>query len=338
MNYKNTPFLNANCPLCNSNNCSLLYEVKAKNSAIHSAVTTNEYDVEKINNLENHIKNRIWNNSTAKQIYCKNCSFTFSYPFVSGDSDYYNLAYHSNHETLQSNLWEWEFECTKDSMLSKINSKTQINLLEIGASIGDFIKGITKDNLIKKKNIVCTEYSSRGIKELEKLGVKALSVDIKTFYKNPIFQNRFDFICLFQVLEHLDQLDKLFETFEYISRPNCHIYVAVPNGNRIVFNEKNKSLLDLPPNHIGRYNSQSIEQLAQRFGWTLSEFKIQEQTSQEILTEMLYNRSLQRKIEDVNFNTYRKILTFLDVNILKIKIALQRKKIGDNIWFCLAKK
>jgi hypothetical protein len=104
-----------------------------------------------------------------------------------------------------------------------------------------------------------------------------------------------------------------------------------------VFNEKNKSLLDLPPNHIGRYNSQSIEQLAQRFGWTLSEFKIQEQTSQEILTEMLYNRSLQRKIEKVNFNTYKKVLTFIDVNILKVKIALQRKEIGDNIWFCLSK-
>jgi 2-polyprenyl-3-methyl-5-hydroxy-6-metoxy-1,4-benzoquinol methylase len=337
MKYNNTFISDVYCPLCNANNCTLLYKVDAKTSATHSAITTNAYGTENIIRLESHIKNQIWKSDFAQQVQCNSCSFTFSYPFVSGDSTYYNIAYHS--ENSQSiDLWEWEFERTKLSLIEKVIPDESINLLEIGASKGDFIKGITKNQLIDKKNIVCTEFSERGIKELEKIGVTALSLDVRTFNKNPIYQNRFHVICLFQVLEHLDQLDDLFETFDFISKTNAQIYIAVPNGKRIEFNEKNKSLLDLPPNHIGRYNQKSIKELAKRFGWTLTEFEIQEQTSSEILTEMLYNRSLQRKIENVNFNSFRKILTFIDVNLLKVKIAINRKKIGDNIWFCLTKQ
>jgi 2-polyprenyl-3-methyl-5-hydroxy-6-metoxy-1,4-benzoquinol methylase len=333
--HKNISFIN--CPICESKNISILYQVSSETCAkSFNQLRDTVFEDENFHKLNNHIKKTLWKSEFSSINRCANCSFVFASPFIAGDYTFYNMTYHGE-DGQSSNLWEWEFEQTRASIFAKLKPQETTNLLEIGANNGNFIKEITTNSLINKTDIICTEFSERGIKTLEKLDVTALSVDVRTFNNNPIYQNKFNIICLFQVLEHLDQLDKLFETFKYISKANANIYVAVPNGKRIEFNEKNKSLLDLPPNHIGRYNQKSIEKLAQKFGWTLSEFKIQEQTSNEILTEMLYNRSLQRKIEKVNFNTYKKVLTFIDVNILKVKIALQRKEIGDNIWFCLSK-
>lgn len=331
MKYLNRPSNTTKCPICNEGQSILRYVINAKECARHFILTTNENGLEKA--LDEKII-ELWGKNNAEILTCKNCSFTYANPFIAGNSDFYNLVNHSE-ETSANPTFEWEFILSQKDIKKK--NKTNPILLEIGASDGNFVKGIL-DKQIKKENIYCSEFSEIGTKQLNALGVNTFSTDFRTFNKDISFKNKFDYICLFQVLEHLDGYDQVFDTFDYISNPNAHIYIAVPNGERITFNEKNKALLDLPPNHIGRFNQKSVYALAQKYHWQVEAFEIQKQSKEQIFAEMLYFRSVRRRIENVEFTISKKIITYLETNLLKIKIKQQQQNIGDNIWFCLKRK
>jgi hypothetical protein len=74
---------------------------------------------------------------------------------------------------------------------------------------------------------------------------------------------------LFEVLEHLDGYDALFAAIDRIGRTTVDLFMAVPNGARITFNEQNGLQDDCPPNHISRWSPQSFGVLAQNYGWTV---------------------------------------------------------------------
>jgi SAM-dependent methyltransferase len=75
-----------------------------------------------------------------------------------------------------------------------------------------------------------------------------------------------DAIFLFQVLEHLDGLDRLFGRLAALLSMGGTLFVAVPNPHRMWFNEGSGSLLDCPPNHIGRWSPEALRTIGSRHG------------------------------------------------------------------------
>jgi hypothetical protein len=80
---------------------------------------------------------------------------------------------------------------------------------------------------------------------------------------------------MFQVLEHLNDYEGMFEGLERMLRSGGHLFVATPNGAWISSNEKRNLLLDMPPNHISRWSPRSFTELARRFGWHLDECELE---------------------------------------------------------------
>ena len=60
------------------------------------------------------------------------------------------------------------------------------------------------------------------------------------------------------MLEHLDNLHKLVDRLKNLLSKNGEIIIAVPNEKIIEFNELNGALLDMPPNHIGRWSKKTF--------------------------------------------------------------------------------
>jgi 2-polyprenyl-3-methyl-5-hydroxy-6-metoxy-1,4-benzoquinol methylase len=321
------------CPVCGHLQARLYYTVTDKQSANHFIITTGG-NFDSLARLTKKI-HRLWNNNDAKVLACINCSFVYSNPFVAGDYEFYNLINHGEAPSDNNWEWEWEFEETRKS-LSKIPKIEDLTLLEIGASTGNFIRKIA-DSLIKKEHILCTEYSEIGIEELKKNGITALAIDVNQL-ETKANHKRFDFICMFQVLEHLNNYEDLFRVFNYISKEKARVYIAVPNGRRIEFNEKNGGLLDLPPNHLARFNETTISLLANKFGWRINDIKIQNESYLDIMKGIMYYRSLQRLVNKKKMNKLARIIDYVDINLMKVKIVLNRRKIGDNLWVCLEKK
>lgn len=340
MKYLLSP-IKSSCPVCNSNSGRFLYTVRSKQVAKHFLYTSNALTEGKLQELSKHISEGLWKASEAKVIECSDCSFTYADPFIAGDYLFYNIMRHGeavvDGDVNNAEIWDWEFEEARKCISTITDEHANPKLLEVGASTGGFIKRIAKE-LIDKNDILCLEYSEVGVSEIKKLGIEAQSMDVRELANEEKLKGKFDIVCLFQVFEHLDNYDKLFEAFDYLTAKGASLIMAVPNGERIKFNELNGGLLDLPPNHLGRFNKKSFEMISKKYNWAIEDFKIQEETYQQIFGGLLYYRSLQKKIVSDKIQTkLDHFIDYITINIIKLKIMLNRKKIGDNIFIHLKK-
>ncbi|MBF2048580.1 MAG: class I SAM-dependent methyltransferase [Elainella sp. C42_A2020_010] len=262
--YQLTP-VEANCPICYSRNAQLLWSVDSEQAARH--YVSKEAEPQRFKKLADHISN-LWQQKTCNVVRCDDCGFCYSYPYTAGDDKFYDLAYErSGYPT-----WKWEHQLTYDALKDKRN----FTLLEIGAGDGAFIRRITPE-LTSQTNVLCTEYSNYGRGQIQQLGLNCLAVDIRSKQFEP-FKEHFDVICMFQVLEHMDRLDDLFQRLNYLTRKQASLFISVPNPKCIEFSELNGGLLDMPPNHIGRWNREGFEKLGERWGWFVENHAIEENT------------------------------------------------------------
>jgi hypothetical protein len=73
----------------------------------------------------------------------------------------------------------------------------------------------------------------------------------------------------------MDDLDSLFTRIRDLLAEDGLLFVAVPNPKRITFNEQNGSLLDAPPNHIGRWSPAAFQILGARHGLRLDRLEVE---------------------------------------------------------------
>lgn len=257
--------IDAKCPICKGGGV-LLYPVDINQSATHFLLEKN--DTKRFHKLKMHIK-KLWDASSCAVVKCNECGFCYSHPYVAGDSEFYRLAY----ERKGYPLWKWEYEVTLSSLLDLLSngSLKKIRLLEIGAGNGAFLDKIIP-KVVCKSDCLAMEYSLYGLDELRKKGIRCLDKNFRELklrdYKNP-----FSVVCMFQVLEHLDELDNIFKKINSLTTNNAHFFIAVPNEKMIQFNELNGGLLDMPPNHIGRWNSRCFKIIARKHGWMVVSHK-----------------------------------------------------------------
>ena len=253
------------CPLCCTEDADLLWRVSSKQAAQHFVLFEKHPD--RFAELVLHIE-ELWGRSTCKVMQCAQCGFCFSDPYVAGDERFYSLAY------VRSGYpkWKWEFQVTYDVL--RRNLRPNGKLIEIGAGDGAFVKKIATE-ILPKENLFCTEFSEYGRDQIEKSGIKCVPKDIREL-SGPEFEKFADVICLFQVLEHMDRLDELFEKLNWLLKPGGSVFIAVPNQNMIQFNELNGALLDMPPNHIGRWNKKCFNIIGKKHNFILADYQVED--------------------------------------------------------------
>lgn len=326
MRYINSPY-NAICPVCSNSKNKLLYKVSSKEAAGHFVVThslnTSQLDV-----VDNKIA-KLWNKRTAAVIACESCGFVFANPFIAGDYEFYNLLPHAAGDGPEN--WKWEFDKTYKKIAAITSGHNDLDLVEIGASTGDFVKRIA--GIIPKKNIFCLEHSEIGVKSIRKFGIEAHTWDFRELRSKEEFSEKFDIICLFQVLEHLDKLDDTFKTFNAIAKSGCHLFIGVPNEKKIKFNELNDALLDMPPNHIGRYNKKSFEFLGKTYGWDVEEIAIEPYTSLDVMKTVMYYQSLKRaQFPPVKETAWSRIRQYLEIKYMRLQAIFIHEQLGEALW------
>lgn len=285
---------------------------------------------------------RLWGQDYCQVIQCDACGFCFSNPYVSGNDEFYRLAY----DRKGYPKWKWEYQVTYDK-LNPLSGKN-IRLLEIGAGDGAFVRRIV-GSVVPHQNILCTEYSDFGRTQIERLGVRCVAKDVRELTESET-GGCFDVICMFQVLEHMDDLDNLFRKLNTLLKDGGSLFVAVPNQARIKFNEHNGALLDMPPNHIGRWGVGCFDLIGSRNGFRVHDNQLEstnfiqsvkQYSVYRFLRQAQTSGSVANKIQSLNNEVIMRCLQFVAVAALTVmSIPLFMKKefgAGDSLWVQLVK-
>lgn len=337
MNYLNMK-IDCVCPICKENKCIILWETNCDESAQHFILREKYFQL--YNNLANHIE-QLWGQRNNTIVKCLNCDLCFSFPFKAGDEKFYTLAYRRSSYP----NWKWEYQITYDHLKTK---NYGFKFLEIGAGNGSFLKSLI-NTVTPRENIFCTEYSEYGLQKLKDLRVNHFNADIRNLNLSP----NFDVICMFQVLEHLDDLDNLFKKINKLLLKGGDFIVAVPDYKYIEFIEHNNALLDMPPNHVTRWNIKAFQIIAARYNWQILGHRIHNTkwvNKVKLFTVFYFLRRSQKKGTLANMicslhihSNLQKALKILGIlfysfSLIRVFYLLKSESIGHSQWVHFSKK
>jgi Methyltransferase domain len=246
------------CPVCRSENLASLGSVSSEEAAQHFVLR--EGNPSRHDELRAHIE-RLWQRSDCEFRQCNDCGFGFAWPYVAGDGRFYNLAY----PTIGFPRDKWEYHRTVEALRPLAEPGGEKMALEIGSGFGYFLDMVCP-RYVERNRVMAVEYHEECQRSLAKKGYRTMSVDIRS-EEFLALKSQFSFIFMFQVLEHMDRLDAVMERLRFLAARGCHLFIAVPNARRVAFNEQHGGLLDMPPNHIGRWTEPAFRALAARFGF-----------------------------------------------------------------------
>lgn len=253
----------ASCPACEARVPEQpVHRFTAREAAQHFVLAEEFPGVHR--QLEAHI-GKLWGADHCSVLACTACGLRFAWPFVAGDGKFYNLAYpYSDYPEER-----WEFDQTVQALPAVLNAEGPV--LEIGSGFGYFLRKIAPAQVAAGR-VVAVEYNDVARQRLQTQGFNAIGEDIRS----PAFDHlagKLAAVFMFQVLEHLDDLGGVLQRLNELLRPGACVFIAVPNPERIEFNERSGALFDMPPNHISRWTESAFRALATRAGWTLTDYR-----------------------------------------------------------------
>lgn len=147
--------------------------------------------------------------------------------------------------------WKWEHEnCLK--YLRKGNK-----LLEIGSAQGAFMEKLSSMGFLCKG----LELNLQAVDHCQKKGLQVIGESIQEHAKNNI--STYDFVCSFQVMEHIDNIREVLEASLRVLRTGGILVISVPNNDSFI--KYSRNYLNMPPHHIGLWNKKSLLFLSEIF-------------------------------------------------------------------------
>lgn len=244
------------CPVCSGHRTDVRFAVSASQAAQHFVQQQEHPDLNRT--LASHIET-LWGNGSCQIRACESCGFGFCWPFVAGDQLFYNLAY----PYVAYPRDKWEFGRTIEALRGQdLRGKA---MLEVGAGYGYFLDLLCGRGA-SPSLLTATEYGRTASARLRARGVEVIEDDVRSDVLLAM-SSRFDFIFLFQVVEHMDRLDELFHRLAQLAKTGACVFIAVPNTAHTDYQETHDSLIDMPPNHVGRWTIEAFRRISSRHGF-----------------------------------------------------------------------
>jgi SAM-dependent methyltransferase len=272
MNAIVTPAL-IDCPVCKTS-CSNppLYRYTALEAATHFCPVTR--------NAERHERlkaciNRLWQGNECVILRCPGCEFTFGYPFISGDEEFYGIL----HEQQGYPAWRWDYDV---AMREAVNPLKRGRILDIGAGVGMFLRTLGQEwecYGIEGSELTRTQLEAAGIHVFRNL--EAMRLEAGTF----------QVVTLFQVLEHIAEFRQTLTQCHQLLEPGGKIVITVPDGNAMIRQERVTGCPDMPPNHINKWAPKNLALALHEAGFE-TQAAIYEPSSWRNLKSSLYLRVL----------------------------------------------
>jgi 2-polyprenyl-3-methyl-5-hydroxy-6-metoxy-1,4-benzoquinol methylase len=211
----------------------------------------------------------LWEQDHVEIWGCAKCTFGFAVPWVGGDAAFYAIA-HEGDAHYPPNRWEFDETL---AVLGQPAFRRPLRVVEVGAGDGAFLDRLRTLPGAPDMRIVAADYDEGAARRMRAKGYDAFAGSLRDVVDRR--EEPFDVICLFQTLEHMADLEDVFDALHSLLRRDGHVFLSVPHSAATAHQEATTGLWDMPPNHVGRWNPKALEKAASRYGFTLVESRAQ---------------------------------------------------------------
>ena len=187
---------------------------------------------------------------------CLSCGLEFARPARTW------RAHHYPHEPHQLG---WDHE----EALRVLAVRQPVRLLDIGCADGQFLARARALG----HEVTGVDFSEEDIAAAREQGFEAYDADLSRDNSLASAGRRFGAITMFQVIEHLENPDLVFEGLGKLAAPDALLMVGCPSSRRYTRRFRHPERLgssdfwDAPPQHVLRWTPAALEAFFARHGW-----------------------------------------------------------------------
>ena len=190
---------------------------------------------------------KYFNTAVIEYVSCNHCGLKFYWPQAIGDGRFYDQLQNISDYYLK--------EKAEFNEAAKFVKETD-TVLEIGCGEGLFA------NHIKSKCFTGLEFSDDAIRKAKERRLKILKQSIQEHAVQN--QGKYDVVCYFQVLEHVQHPGFFISESLKCLRPGGKLFIAVPSEDSFI-NEVSNFYLNMPPHHAARWTDEALKRIAALF-------------------------------------------------------------------------
>lgn len=188
---------------------------------------------------------------TIEYRHCQSCDFRYFSPLISGSEAFYRH--------LQEKPWYFANDKFEFGKAAALVAPTD-SVLEIGAGKGVF------PTRLSTKRYVGLEFSPQAVAMARERGIELRRESVEAHADRH--SGQYDFVCTFQVLEHVSNPDSFIKAAITCLKPGGRLAISVPAIDGFLGMAVN-AYMNLPPHHVSHWSDECLRQLAPRYGLTL---------------------------------------------------------------------
>lgn len=181
-------------------------------------------------------------------MHCLECDLRFFTPSIEGAEEFY--------ESLGDKPWYYESVKEEYQMVAGF-IKPGSSVLDVGCGIGHFFTYLTDSDYTG------IEQNRTAVRKAKELGRNVVCRNLTEH--NRIQREKYNYVCCFQVFEHVESIREFIESCLEILLPDGDLILAVPSYDSYI-NRVVNGVLNLPPHHLTWWSNRALSSLAHVFG------------------------------------------------------------------------
>jgi len=181
--------------------------------------------------------------------HCNHCELGFFDPACVGDGFFY--------EQMQTQDWYYQDDKPEYAHAAKLIHQDS-SVLEVGCGKGAFRRWLPQS--VRYTGL---EFNDEAVQKARSGG---LDVRKQPVEEHAVASPRYDVVCAFQVLEHVEHPKQFFHACVQTLKPGGTLMIAVPAQDSFLAIAPN-SPLNMPPHHVTRWTDRALTNLAHREGF-----------------------------------------------------------------------